>query len=126
MAQAAPSVTRSTRQLRSDEQEPESLCLSRSPCSYQRIQVHVGNIIIVSAVQVSFLPVGHTHEDVDAMFSRIARGLKYRNCNTIGDLMAICEGTSRDTDVREMRVHCRRCLLPKCSMCLIFGAGLLP
>ena len=39
-------------------------------------------------VMVSFLIVGHTHEDVDAIFERFGQRLKIENCHTLSDLMA--------------------------------------
>jgi hypothetical protein len=38
-------------------------------------------------IEVSFLPVGHTHEDIDQFFSRIAVYLHYHNAITIGQLL---------------------------------------
>ena len=34
-------------------------------------------------VKIGFLPVGHTHEDIDQLFSCISRRLKHRNAMTI-------------------------------------------
>lgn len=51
--------------------------------------VHFG---VFDKIKVSFLPVGHTHEDVDQMFSCIARAL--RKCSVIvpSELMDIMRG----------------------------------
>ena len=43
---------------------------------------------IFREVRVSFLIVGHTHEDVDAMFGRFGQRLKIEDCHTLPDLMA--------------------------------------
>ncbi|XP_077869749.1 uncharacterized protein LOC144361813, partial [Saccoglossus kowalevskii] len=42
---------------------------------------------IFEEVYFSFLPVGHTHEDVDQMFSKIAGKIKKRNIYTLNDLL---------------------------------------
>ena len=34
-------------------------------------------------VQLNFLPVGHTHEDIDQMFSRISESIRQNGCETI-------------------------------------------
>ena len=34
-------------------------------------------------IKIGFLPVGHTHEDIDQLFSRVSRLLKHRNALTI-------------------------------------------
>ena len=43
---------------------------------------------IFREVQVSFIIVGHTHEDLDAMFGRFGQRLKIEDCHTLPDLMA--------------------------------------
>lgn len=47
------------------------------------LMVHVG---LFCRVTVSFLPVGHTHEDIDRRFSRVSVHLKHRATVTISDL----------------------------------------
>jgi len=44
--------------------------------------------IISHKVKLSFLPVGHTHEDVDRLFSRISQWLKHRNVYTLPDFIS--------------------------------------
>ena len=39
-------------------------------------------------IYVSFLPVGHTHEDIDQMFSRFAMYLKGNNIFDVDELFA--------------------------------------
>lgn len=34
-------------------------------------------------VQINFLPVGHTHEDVDQLFSRIGEGIRKAGCESV-------------------------------------------
>ena len=59
----------------------------------------------VAEVQLSFLPVGHTHEDIDAFFSRIARQIKKKPCLTLGELEAcILASTKKHLD-REVQVN---------------------
>jgi hypothetical protein len=43
---------------------------------------------IFETVQMSFLMVGHTHEDVDALFSKVAMGVRHKNIATLLGLMA--------------------------------------
>ena len=40
------------------------------------------NVIFIQ-VKIGFLPVGHTHEDIDQLFSCISRKLKHSNALTI-------------------------------------------
>ena len=44
---------------------------------------------VFERVYTCFLPVGHTHEDIDQMFSRIALALRYRNAFTPEDLLRV-------------------------------------
>ena len=41
---------------------------------------------IFKSVKISFLPVGHTHEDIDACFGALAKMLVTRNCLDMQDL----------------------------------------
>lgn len=41
---------------------------------------------VFQSVQVSFLPVGHTHEDIDQSFSVITRHLKHKAAHTLSEL----------------------------------------
>ena len=41
---------------------------------------------VFEKVKVGFLMVGHTHENIDQLFSRIAKLLKRANCHTMADL----------------------------------------
>lgn len=41
---------------------------------------------VFQCVQVSFLPVGHTHEDIDQSFSVITRHLKHKATHTLSEL----------------------------------------
>ena len=43
---------------------------------------------IFCEVRVSFLIVGHTHEDMDAMFGRFGQRLKIEECHALPNLMA--------------------------------------
>ena len=42
---------------------------------------------VFKKIELSFLPVGHTHEDVDQMFSRFSVYLKGHDSITMNDLM---------------------------------------
>ncbi|XP_070534490.1 uncharacterized protein [Ptychodera flava] len=48
---------------------------------------------IFEEIYVNFLPVGHTHENVDQMFSKISVGLKRANAYTVEDLISIIESS---------------------------------
>ena len=43
--------------------------------------------VMFKEIQVGFLLVGHTHEDIDAYFSQLSRNLKNQNLFVIADLM---------------------------------------
>ena len=42
---------------------------------------------VFDEIVVSFLPVGHTHEDVDQMFSRFAVALRNEDAKTLDSLL---------------------------------------
>ncbi|KAL4222385.1 hypothetical protein ACF0H5_018424 [Mactra antiquata] len=46
---------------------------------------------IFDEVQLSFLIVGHTHEDIDSAFSTISRKLRAIDAETVSDLISIIE-----------------------------------
>ena len=50
-------------------------------------------------VELSFLPVGHTHDDIDAFFSRIAAQIRSRKCLTLDDLRDRIRNSSLNTEV---------------------------
>ncbi|XP_052820260.1 uncharacterized protein LOC128246095, partial [Mya arenaria] len=52
---------------------------------------------IFKEIHISFLMVGHTHEDVDVQFSLISRTLKTKDCETIESLMTVCNGEHMHT-----------------------------
>ena len=54
---------------------------------------------IFCKVRVSFFIVGHTHEDVDAMFNMFGQRLKIENCHTLTDLVASFMATGDPTIV---------------------------
>jgi hypothetical protein len=53
---------------------------------------------IFTEIHLSFLPVGHTHEDIDQLFSRIAIYLKNNNALTIDELHEACIKGFRKND----------------------------
>ncbi|KAJ8048727.1 hypothetical protein HOLleu_01158 [Holothuria leucospilota] len=56
---------------------------------------------IFEEVYVHFLPVGHTHEDVDQMFSCVARHLQHTNIYTLKDLESeVCKSFTPSIDVK--------------------------
>jgi hypothetical protein len=58
---------------------------NRYVVSFLHMLVHFG--IISYKVKLSFLPVGHTHEDVDRFFSRLSVWLKHRAIYTLTDMI---------------------------------------
>ena len=42
-------------------------------------------------IQVSFLPVGHTHTDIDQMFSRFSKRLQEHDALTLDQLLHQCQ-----------------------------------
>jgi len=48
-------------------------------------------------VIVSFLPVGHTHEDIDQLFSRLVTALMCRDAKSVTELMAIIRQSYTDS-----------------------------
>ena len=51
---------------------------------------HLVDSRIFSVVEINFLPVGHTHIDVDQMFSRISMHLRYHDMLTLDELEDHC------------------------------------
>ena len=51
---------------------------------------------------VSFVLQGHTHEDIDARFSRVSKQLKHNHAKTIPELMKVIAGSLHDETVRPM------------------------
>ena len=45
--------------------------------------MNMNNIIIGLQVELGFLMVGHTHEDIDALFGNIGKWLKKNNALTV-------------------------------------------
>ena len=50
---------------------------------------HLVNLGVFSKVKVNFLLVGHTHENIDQLFSRFYIALRQRDCLTLDDLMKV-------------------------------------
>ena len=49
-------------------------------------------------VQLSFLIVGHTHEDIDQRFSIISRALKRQDILSLKQMLALVEGAVSSSD----------------------------
>jgi hypothetical protein len=45
---------------------------------------------LFNKVKCSFLPVGHTHEDIDANFGRMSQAMRKTNCFTWADVLEVC------------------------------------
>ena len=50
-------------------------------------------------MQLNFLPVGHTHEDIDQMFSRVAREIKKTGAESLPGLINVITMTIIIIDV---------------------------
>ncbi|WAR29886.1 hypothetical protein MAR_003454, partial [Mya arenaria] len=46
---------------------------------------------VTTNVHLSFLPVGHTHEDIDSKFASIADSLRTKNVESVGSLLKVLE-----------------------------------
>ena len=46
---------------------------------------------LFESVEINFLPVGHTHTDIDQLFSRISIHMYGRVCLGFADLLAMCK-----------------------------------
>ena len=59
---------------------------------------------IVREVWLNFLPVGHTHEDIDQMFSVISHAFDYNPPRSLPEMMEIIRGIGKEarTDSREL------------------------
>jgi len=53
---------------------------------------------VTSVIVLSFLPVGHTHEDIDQFFSRIAVYLRYHNARDRHELLEAIRAAYQDRD----------------------------
>lgn len=51
---------------------------------------------IFKEVRVFFLPVGHTHQEIDQTFSLVSRGLNIRGALCLADLMEVAQGAWGD------------------------------
>ena len=56
------------------------------------LMAYLGELIragVFREVYVSFLPVGHTHEDIDQLFSRFAMGIRVRDTVTMEEMIGV-------------------------------------
>jgi hypothetical protein len=65
---------------------------NRCVLSFLSFLVHVG---IFDEVQLGFLMVGHTHEDIDALFGNISKWLKRNNALTVPEFISGCKQANR-------------------------------
>ena len=61
---------------------------------------------VFDEIEISFLPIGHNHEDIDQSFSWTSPRLKQKNAITLGDLQAEVRQTFNNfttvTDIRNV------------------------
>ena len=69
---------------------------SRIALAMAQSLVHLG---MFRSVRLGFLPVGHTHEDIDACFSVIAQRLKYDPAYSLPQLLRTCQEAFTDMNV---------------------------
>ena len=84
---------------------------NRFLASYLALLVHWG---IFKRVKVSYLPVGHTHEDIDQMFSRLSVAMRRRQARSWLELKTVLEQAYSDRDGRRLIVE-HMGNLPDCS-----------
>ena len=60
---------------------------------------------VFTEILMSFLPVGHTHADIDQMFSRIVLALLCRNARSFEELKSVIGACYRDKYGRRLNVH---------------------
>ncbi|XP_071507098.1 uncharacterized protein [Diadema antillarum] len=60
---------------------------------------------IFDEVQLSFLMVGHTHEDIDQRFSCVSRALKQKSAKTVPELLQVIEESMMNHVVKASRMR---------------------
>ena len=80
----------------SGQQLPDTLYLQLdNTCKQNKsrfLMAYLGELIragVFREVYVSFLPVGHTHEDIDQMFSRFAMAIRVRDTVTMEEMIGV-------------------------------------
>lgn len=86
---------------------PPRLCLQMDNCVRENKNQYVYGYLswlverkIFDQIELSFLPVGHTHEDIDQMFSRIALALRQHGARDINELHKVVQGSFVKDNVR--------------------------
>jgi hypothetical protein len=64
---------------------------------------------VFKEIQVGFLLVGHTHEDIDAYFSHLSKTLKTRNTYCLADLMKAFMESQKLSFIPKVVLHTRSC-----------------
>ena len=54
---------------------------------------HLVNLGVFTKIKVNFLLVGHTHENIDQMFSRFSIALRQKECLTLDELMEVAKNS---------------------------------
>jgi len=90
-----------------NEHIPTTLCLQLdNTCKQNKNKYLVGMLAylvqrgVFKKVLVSFLPKGHTHEDIDQLFSRLVTALMSRDARSVAELMTIIEHSYKDKQGR--------------------------
>ena len=89
-------------QLDNTSRENKNWCV----LTYLAVLIFVG---VFETVGVSFLPVGHTHEDIDAVFSRIAQKLRNSVVKTVSELWKSLAAASKKGGAPESDCGGRGC-----------------
>ncbi|XP_035680730.1 uncharacterized protein LOC118418795 [Branchiostoma floridae] len=74
-------------------------------CKNQYVFAFLGLLVlrgIFKEVQVGYLLVGHTHEDVDQFFSRVAEKLRKRDATTVEELVDVIEKSFPNVEGEEL------------------------
>ena len=59
---------------------------------------------VFKTIEVHFLPVGHTHEDIDQMFSRLATYFRGHNAITLAEMMEACRAAFKALPMKTVEI----------------------
>ena len=89
-------------------QLPQTLYLQLDNCTGQNknnyLMAYLSLLVewgVFKEIEVGYLPVGHTHEDIDQMFSRFAIALETNDAITVSELLRVCQKAYHPTPATE-------------------------